>query len=344
MSTNFRFALISLSFWCACAPQPGLPGSLDTVKPLDMALAETVEVDSAVAKVIHDLSISTSDVDAASPADGACLTYGDASVATMRQGKSGCYRLSNVISIGLTPSSKSPTLFVQDGNGGAYSAVQTKCSSTSTAHPCTVAADVHSIAVGHSVTLQGTYIKAMGGFEEFYIDTVSDNGAATTTPNALTLGIADVAKGSTQTAAWFQRVSVTLASADTLLPYSLSPPELQSTYNGVPSTSCPYWYGFSLIPKSAKVTAGALCSGTTQPSAAASKAAEILIGTDFYDGFTASSDCACASKYGDKLVTSTSTLSGKLQGILIFDSPIGGTGYQYVAPQADTDAPISNLK
>jgi hypothetical protein len=86
--------------------------------------------------------------------------------------------LDDVIAIALTSSTTSPHLFVQDAAGGPFTAIKTNCSSSSTSHPCTVASTVHTVTVGHKVTIKGTFIKASmanGSSENFYIDTITDN-------------------------------------------------------------------------------------------------------------------------------------------------------------------------
>jgi hypothetical protein len=278
--------------------------------------------------------------DAPAAATGCMNTYTQSTIAVMRQGAAGCFELDNVVSIALTPSKGSPRLFVQDAGGGAFSAIVTKCSSTSTAHPCTVSAQVAAIADGRSVTVKGTYIKSKStGYETFYIDSVSDNGPGTM-PAPGTATLEDISRGGTNHGLAFQRVTVSIPSNDPLVMYDWTPPEL--VYSG--ATKCPYQFGFGMIPKSANATAAAACtSGTAQPGGqATSSAAEVIIGTDFYKGFTVSSDCQCAKTYSDMEPSATSQLTGTISGVLVFDVPFGATtGYYYVAPKTNADAPIS---
>jgi hypothetical protein len=275
---------------------------------------------------------------------GCAGTYTTSSIAAMRQGTvSGCFEMDNVVSIAVTPSAGSPKLYVQDAGGGMYSAMLTSCSSTSTAHPCTVASTVHGIAVGQSVTIQGTYIKSKtSGYESFYIDTITDNGAATP-PAAATATLTDVSRGGTNKGLAFQKVTATISASDPLVMYDWTPTEF--VYQG--ATKCPYQFGFGMIPKSANQTATAACTNTTsQPAGQTTpNAAEILIGTDFYNGFTVSSDCRCAATFTDKEPTGTSQLKGSITGMLVFDVPFGATaGYYYIAPTSATDAAISNTQ
>ena len=255
--------------------------------------------------------------------------------------KTGCFVMTDVVSLGTTPSSKSPELFVQDAGGGDYSAMLTKCLSTSTTHPCSVAAAVAGIPDGHSVSIQGTYIKtAATTFEEFFIDTVTDNGPGTA-PAPATATLAQIERGSTAVNLRFQRVTVAVGANDTLKMYDWTPAEFANST----ATACSYQFGFGMIPKSvAGTTPGAACaSGTAQPAGiAAPNAAEVLIGTDFYKTFTTSSDCRCAKTFMDLEPVTASTLGGTVAGLLVFDVLFGqSTGYTYLAPKTLTDAPVT---
>jgi hypothetical protein len=278
------------------------------------------------------------------PSSMACTTYTMTSIAAMRQGKPGCMELDNVVSIGLTPSTKSPRLFVQDAAGGDFSAMMVKCSSTSTTHPCTVASTVANIANGHKVTVQGTYIKSSSTmFEEFFVDTITDNGAGTA-PAVGTATLAQIQRNGTAHNLAFQKVTTTIAAADKLLMYDWTPSEF--VYSG--ATKCPYQFGWGMIPASVGgVTMGLNCASQAQPyqpppMSSAPNAGEVLIGTDFYSGFHVSSDCRCTTMFQDKQPATSASVTGAITGLLVFDVPFGGTtGYFYLAPQADTDFPIS---
>lgn len=273
-----------------------------------------------------------------------CASYTDTSIAAMRMGTAtGCYKLTNVVTLGVTPSTTTPRLFVQDAAGGDFSALETRCSSTSTAHPCTVAAMVKVIPDGHSVTVTGTYIKtAATTFEEFFIDSVVDNGAGTPPP-AATATLAQIERGGTATNLRFQRITITIGSADMLHMYDWTPSEFTNTS----ATACPYQFGFGMLPTSVTGTTAepACTSGTAQPAGQVSpNAHEVLIGTDFFKGFTVSSDCRCAKTFTDMEPSATSTLSGTIGGLLAFDVPFGtSAGYYYLDPKSATDAPITNL-
>jgi len=284
--------------------------------------------------------------DGTSSTDGtanACVSYLTSPIATMRQGTPGCFKLENVVSLGVTPSTKSPKLFVQDAGGGDFSAMLTKCSSTSTSHPCSVNAAVAAIPDGHSVTITGTYIRTSSTtFEEFFIDSITDNGAGTV-PAPATATLANIERSGTAKNLRFQRVTANISAADMLQMYDWTPSEFSNTS----ATACPYQFGFAMLPKSVtgQTATPACTSGTAQPAGQVSpNAAEVLIGTDFFKGFTVSSDCRCAKTFTDMEPSATSTLTGAVSGLLVFDVPFGGTvGYYYLDPKTTADAPITNL-
>ena len=270
-----------------------------------------------------------------------CAVYTDSTIAAMRMGThSGCFKLTGVVTLGTTPSTKSPRLFVQDAAGGDFSAMMTRCSSTSTAHPCSVASTVAGTPDGHAVTLAGTYIKTGSTtFEEFFIDSISDTGAATA-PAPATATLAEIERGGSSQNLRFQHVTVTIGAADTLQMYDWTPSELSNSS----ATACPYQFGFGMLPKSVTATKGGACaSGTAQPPGqTAPNPAEVLIGTDFFKGFTVSSDCRCAKMFSDQEPAVASTLGGTIGGLLVFDVPFGTTtGYNYLAPKVVADAPIT---
>lgn len=268
-----------------------------------------------------------------------CTSYTTDTIATMRQAKSGCYELDNVVSTALSSSTTNPRLWIEDAAAGAYSAIMAICESHSTTHPCSVASTVAAIAAGHSVTIKGTYIKSSGStFEEFYIDSATDNGATTAIP-AATAQLADIERGGSNIGLRFQYVSV---AAGTLKMYDWTPAEFDDTT----ATSCPYVTGFGMIPSTVTgVTEGAACAGSAaQPTGQASpNAAEVLIGTDFYKSFLPETDCKCAT--GSDVPEMTSTVTGTVKGMLMFDSPEGATtaaaGYYYLEPTNPTDFPIT---
>jgi hypothetical protein len=278
-------------------------------------------------------------------------SYVQSSIQQMRmQGQYGAFELDNVVVVGATPTGKKA--FVQDSVGGDFSAIELDCSSTSATHMCTLQSTVKTAAVGDSVTLKGTYVKAAaknGGYEAFYIDSITDNGPAATKPPVGTITLAEAIKtASAMTAAkWFQKVNVTLT--DDLVMFDYTPTEF--VYTG--ATKCPYQFGWGMVPKtgapaltSAQVC-GSTCATTACTTAAtaqtATNANEVLIGTDFYVGFTMSSDCRCLSSFKNTAPDSTKSIAktATLSGVLVFDVPSGATtGYQYLAPVTTADFPM----
>ena len=277
---------------------------------------------------------------------GTTKIYIMSSIANMRQNKVGNYELDNVVSI--TPSEGGKTLkaYVQDAAGGDFSAMQIKCSSGSMTHPCpmtgTVYPNLKNLAAGHSVTVQGTYIKSsMTHIEEFYLDSITDNGNAMMMPAPATLKLADIQRGALTTKTWYQHVNVTLT--DSLKVYDMIPAEFLRSA-GCMTAGCPCVFGWAMVPSLTMAPAPAMCNGTTIPAMSApSNMAEVLIGTDFFKQFKLSSDCACAAKYMDTLITTTQTVASGavISGILSFDSQFMTMNYyQYLAPLQVSDFPI----
>jgi hypothetical protein len=272
-------------------------------------------------------------------AGGSCSSYKTSTIAAMRSGgTNGCFQLVAVVSIGLAPSATSPRLFVQDAAGGDYSAMVMTCPSTSTTHPCTVAASVSSIADGRSVTATGSYSKSnTTNLEEFLLDSISDNGTGTM-PGPATATAAEIERSSTAYNLAFQQVTTTLSASNALIMYDWTPSEF--VYNA--ATVCPYQGGFGMIAKSVGgVTPTAACTNVaSQPAGqAAPNGAEVLIGTDFYKGFTVSSDCRCAKMAEPG---ASSTLIGTVEGILVYEVGFGATtGFFYLAPKTNASVSIS---
>jgi hypothetical protein len=273
----------------------------------------------------------------------ACTTYTATTIAAMRQGSThfGCFEFDNVTTVAVTSSTKDPELFVQDAAGGNYSAMMGVCESTSTTHPCTTVSTVTGLADGAVVTVQGLYSHTGSStFEEFYIANVTSDGS-TATPSVATAALADIERGGTNMALRFQKVSVALGS-DKLEMYDWSPAEFAS---GSGAGACPGTYqdGFGMIPASAGVTPGTNeCTGSaTQPAGNSSPSPkEVLIGTDFYKSFPTETSCC----YGSAQPITTSTATGTVSGMLVFDTPFGsGAGYYYLDPTSTSDLTISNL-
>ncbi len=282
---------------------------------------------------------------------GACNgQYAATTIAAMRSAaKTGCFQFENVVSLAVTPvgaSSTSVRIVVQDPAGGDYSAIVLSCSQNSSTHPCAAFTTAKNILAGRALTIAGTFYKGSatkGSYETFDLDTVSDNSSATA-PAASNVPVSDIERSANKANLWFQKVTLNIGSTDQLKMFDFSPPEFKSTTT---TSGCGMEYGFGMLPKSATGTAGAACSGTTQPTGQTSvNASEVLIGTDFHGGFTANSECGCISTKTSKpypgLVSSTTTLSGVVSGILFYDTS-GSVGYQFLSPILATDAPLTNL-
>ncbi|MEO9195155.1 MAG: hypothetical protein ABI445_16010 [Polyangia bacterium] len=300
-----------------------------------------------------DMAITpTDDMASASTADmgqaGCGGVYMKSTIAAMRQGAPGCYELDGVVTLAVTPTtstSKSVTFYVQDAAGGDYSAVRASCSSTSMSHPCPAFPMVKASSSARTVTLTGTYIRSgasKGGYEQFYPDAFTDT-AAGTLPTPIALAETDLERGTTTAstgkpiaAYYFQLFTTTIA--DKLLMYDWT----ASEFTSASATAKCKQFGFGMIPTSAAATAGAACTGTTQPAGQATvNPKEVLIGTDFYSGFKTTTDCVCGPKYMDPVPTAGQGTSGSVTGLLSYDVPYGTTtGYLYVAPLLGASFPI----
>jgi hypothetical protein len=280
-----------------------------------------------------DLSMGGS-TDMAGGADMA-KNYKASDVKTMRQGKSGDFVLANLVAIAVSPSaSSSPRIVVQDASGGDFSAIQGRCSPTSTTHPCSVASTVKTAAIGDNVTLQGTFEKSsMTGFETFYIDMIAVNSHGMTLPAVQNVALTDVQRGAKSAQYWFQHVSVT--SPGTMVMYDFTPVEFKRTG----STSCPQQFGFGIISSGAGAAAATACSGMVQPPGVTTpNMQEVLVGTDFYSTYTVATDCACDTMFSVKTPAANSSTT-VLGGILLFDSQymaMPPNYYSYLAPLSPT--------
>lgn len=274
-------------------------------------------------------------------ATGGCPVYLDASsVAAMRTSfGSECVTLRNVLVVDRTDSPSAPRLFLQDGGGGAYSAIMAKCDPADAQYPCLPAAfgAMFQLLRGGLVSLSGRYHHSpITGFEEISIESLIDQGEVRPLPPPLALQPADLARDARRTAAWFQRVTVNVAADDPLQLYDLSPPELRNAAN-----SCPQVNGFALIPLSAHAPAAAGCNGASNPpSQNPADPREILVGRAFFRSFTYDGDCACSAP-PKILVLPTNHVAGALAGFLTYEIKRGGTvGFQELLPPTKADLPL----
>ena len=268
-----------------------------------------------------------------------CSSYAESSIAALRTADgSGCFELKDVVLVARTPSGASPRLYLQDRAGGDFSAVMAKCDTSSSSHPCPqqTQADLAKLLNGSSLTARGYYHQgSQSGFEELYLDAVVDNGSLAEAPAPLVLEPADLAKDARRPAAWFQRVALTVPPADPWVIADLSPPELAF------GNTCPRFGGFAMLPASKGAAPAADCSnGENPPAASPAPEGEILIGRQFYDGFWASSDCACALDHKQHLISGFSTLVGNVRGLLILEQ-IRGFTVQVLEPATKADFPVS---
>ena len=187
------------------------------------------------------------------------------------------------------------------------------------------------------MTLRGYYEHGkISGFEEFYVESVTDDGAMLPVPAPITLNVSDLERNARVPAKWFQKATVTVAPADTLAMYDFSPPEF--ALNG----PCPAWEGFGMIASSVMKPSPATCAGAKNPPGqTAADPKEILVGRQFFHRFTYSSDCGCAAAHSQVLLTAANTVSGSISGILILEILKGSkSGFQVFEPTSKSEFPI----
>ena len=284
-------------------------------------------------------------VGCATPTPGAtatCTAYASKSIADMRAAPvRGCFELPHVGLVARTDSASEPRLYVQDANGGDFSAILAKCSSAAQ-HKCApaVAAKLKTLvdtsATGAQITLRGFYeYGSVTGFEELYIEDILDECATLPRPAPIALTVADVTRDARSKAKWFRRATINIGPQDPLVMYDFSPPEL-----ALAQPQCPNWEGFAMIPQSAGVAAATGCAGATNPAGRAAEAREVLFGRQFFNQFLFSSDCGCAGTK-QKLMTATNTVSGTVTGYLLLEQDKGSTKpYQLFEPAADKAFPV----
>jgi hypothetical protein len=116
----------------------------------------------------------------------------------------------------------------------------------------------------------------------------------------------------------------------------LSPPEMQL------GSTCPMWEGFAMAPASAGAPTPGDCSNGSNPEGANYTQGQVLIGRQFYSGFTDSTDCACSSTHKQRLLSPLSKVVGPvvLHGVLILEYKQGFT-FQVFEPFSRAAFPIS---
>jgi hypothetical protein len=277
---------------------------------------------------------------AAAGAMGACPSYPSTSIAAIRNPPvaSGCYELSHVGLVARTDSPTEPRIYVQDAGGGDFSAMDAKCTTTAThACPASVKSKISQLAdtaqAGAQISVRGYFVHGtVGGFEQFYIEDLVDEGKTVPRPAPIALSVADIKRDARTPAKWFRRANVTIPAQDPLVMYDFSPTDLQLAG----STACPNYAGFAMIPMSAGVAAPSACMGTMNPASRALDPNEVLIGRQFFNQFLFSTDCGCMAGTSQKPLTPTSSISGTGLGYLIIEQDKGSTAaYQVFEPAAD---------
>ncbi len=269
-----------------------------------------------------------------------CASYIHASIADMRAASgSGCFELRHVVVAARTPSTSTPRVYVQDVGGGDFSAIMAKCDGSSS-HACAAKVGQRVLAAidGAAVTVRGFYQRgSVTGFEELYVDDFSDEGQLLARPAPVPLEASEVTRDARARAKWFQVGAISVPVTDPWVLYDLSPAELSR------AGPCPAWGGFAMIPASAGAPPAAYCAGTMNPeSVAAPDPREILIGRQFYQGFWASTDCACWEQSKQHLLTPGATLSGMAQGILVLETVTGSArSYQLFQPLSKSAFPVT---
>jgi hypothetical protein len=269
-----------------------------------------------------------------------CANYLSASIAEMRQASgSGCFELAHVMVVARTPSTSTPRLYLQDAQGGDFTAIMAKCDASSS-HPClaATAATTQQLIDGSAVTVRGYYQQgSLTGFEELYLDAVVDEGTLLASAAAPALQVADLARAARMRAQWFQIVTASVAVEDPLVMYDFSPAEFAL------AGPCPAFAGFGMIPYSAMdsmvpVEGCAGDAGTTNPGGiSVPDPREILIGRLFFKDFFASTDCACAAASKQHKLPASSALLGPvtIRGILILELQRGSSSsHQIFQPLA----------
>jgi hypothetical protein len=262
-----------------------------------------------------------------------CTAYTTTTIASMRQGSAGCFRLASVLNLAVMQSNN-PRMYVQDMGGADFSAIVATCVANSPTHPCSFASQLRNVPQAGQVNLTGEYVKdATTGVEQFQLDSYANVGQGTLGAAASAQSSAIQRSGSARNLA-YQRVTVTLSGP--LAMFDWSPPEFVSAG----ALTCPYQLGFGLIPAGG-VTGAPCANASSQPAGMVTVApAEVLVSTELAPGFTISSDCRCANP----VPTTGSSVSGQVGGILSFAAAPGAdAGYFYLAPTSNADLPLGNL-
>jgi hypothetical protein len=275
----------------------------------------------------------------------ACPSYMPTSIVAIRNPPvaSGCYELSHVGLVARTDSPTEPRIYVQDANGGDFSAILAKCAASAT-HLCPASVNAmipqlfDTMASGAQLTVRGYYQHGtVGGFEEFYIEDLIDDGTTLPRPAPITLSVSDLERDARVAGKWFRRATIAIPAQDPLVMYDFSPTDLRLAT----SAACPNYAGFAMISKSVGTAATSGCTNNTNPKAHTINPKEILVGREFFNQFLYSTDCACMAGTNQRMLTPTSSVSGTVLGYLILEQDKGSTSsYQVFEPAADASFPI----
>jgi hypothetical protein len=261
----------------------------------------------------------------------------------MRAAKtSGCFEISHVGLVARTDSPTEPRIYVQDKNGGDFSAIVGKCTTTAT-HACAapvlakIGTLVDTKTDGAQLTIRGYYTYgAVSLFENVLIEDILDECATIPRPDPISMTVAEIQRDARTPAKWFRRAHVSIPQNDPLVMYDFSPLDLQS-----PIAGCPDMLGFAMIPQSAGVAAATGCVGGNNPPARPNDPREVLVGRQYFNQFLYSTDCACVAGSGQKLVSSTGKVSGTVTGYLIIETDLKSTmSYQVFEAAANQSFPI----
>lgn len=261
----------------------------------------------------------------------------------MRAAKtSGCFEIQHVGLVSRTDSPTEPRIYVQDRNGGDFSAIVGKCTATAS-HGCAtpvrtkIGTLLDTKTDGEQLSIRGCYTNgALSQFESVLIEDILDECATLPRPAPIAMTVAEIQRDARTPAKWFRRAHVAIPPNDPLVMYDFSPLDLQA-----PTAGCPNVLGFAMISQSAGVTAATGCAGGTNPASQPNDPREVLLGRQFFNQFLFSTECACVVGSGQKLVSPAGKVSGTVTGYLIIETDAKSTAsYQVFEAAASQAFPI----
>jgi hypothetical protein len=261
----------------------------------------------------------------------------------MRAAKtSGCFEIQHVGLVSRTDSPTEPRIYVQDKNGGDFSAIVGKCTATAS-HGCAapvrtkIGTLLDTKTDGEQLSIRGYYTNgALSQFEGVLIEDILDECATLPRPAPIAMTVAEIQRDARTPAKWFRRAHVEIPPNDPLVMYDFSPLDLQA-----PTAGCPNVLGFAMISQSAGVAAATGCVGGANPAPQPNDPREVLLGRQFFNQFLFSTDCACVAGTGQKLVSPAGKVSGTVTGYLIIETDAKSTAsYQVFEAAANQAFPI----